>query len=460
MPDSVSSARPVVAIIPIGSLVGAKSRLGAVLDAEERLELTLRLARTTIGAAVASDGIDETLVVTPDDEVRRLAETLGARPLRQRDGGLNRGVDAGRAEALAAGAAAVLILPIDLPEVSTAAIDADPRDAFGEPRRPLVAIVADRHGRGTNALLLAPPDAIDTCFGGDSRAAHVRAAVEAGATLVELDGPLALDLDTPDDLLLAEAEPANRRCPLTQAASRRSPSTGSPRSWRATTSAALIGDAIERTAGLLPLRPDDVLVVTQKIVSKAEGAIVDLTTIEPRPEAVAFARAVGPRPAPDRGRPARGAPGRPDGARRPDHRDAARLRLRERRRRRLERRAGQRLHRDAPATRPGRVGAGDPRGRPRAVRHGRPRHRLGLVRPAVALGHHGRRDRRLRPPADRGPPRPGRCRRAGDEVDDPGLRRRDRVGGGARPREGRPAAGRDRPRREARCSARDRSPTA
>jgi coenzyme F420-0:L-glutamate ligase/coenzyme F420-1:gamma-L-glutamate ligase len=51
----------------------------------------------------------------------------------------------------------------------------------------------------------------------------------------------------------------------------------------------LIGDAIERTAGLLPLRPDDVVVVTQKIVSKAEGAVVDLTTIEPGPEAVAFA---------------------------------------------------------------------------------------------------------------------------------------------------------------------------
>ncbi|MGZ8528070.1 MAG: coenzyme F420-0:L-glutamate ligase [Candidatus Limnocylindrales bacterium] len=38
-----------------------------------------------------------------------------------------------------------------------------------------------------------------------------------------------------------------------------------------------------------PLRTDDVLVVTQKIVSKAEGAIVDLTTVEPRPAAVAFA---------------------------------------------------------------------------------------------------------------------------------------------------------------------------
>jgi coenzyme F420-0:L-glutamate ligase / coenzyme F420-1:gamma-L-glutamate ligase len=51
----------------------------------------------------------------------------------------------------------------------------------------------------------------------------------------------------------------------------------------------LIGDAIERTEGLLPLRRDDVVVVTQKIVSKAEGAVVDLTTVEPRPEAVAFA---------------------------------------------------------------------------------------------------------------------------------------------------------------------------
>jgi coenzyme F420-0:L-glutamate ligase / coenzyme F420-1:gamma-L-glutamate ligase len=53
--------------------------------------------------------------------------------------------------------------------------------------------------------------------------------------------------------------------------------------------AAMLGDAIERQADLLPLRPNDVLVVTQKVVSKAEGAVVDLTTVEPRPEAVEFA---------------------------------------------------------------------------------------------------------------------------------------------------------------------------
>jgi coenzyme F420-0:L-glutamate ligase/coenzyme F420-1:gamma-L-glutamate ligase len=52
----------------------------------------------------------------------------------------------------------------------------------------------------------------------------------------------------------------------------------------------LLGDAIERTAGVMPLRGGDVLVVTQKVVSKAEGATVDLTTVVPRPEAVAFAK--------------------------------------------------------------------------------------------------------------------------------------------------------------------------
>jgi len=52
---------------------------------------------------------------------------------------------------------------------------------------------------------------------------------------------------------------------------------------------AIITNALEATPGALPARDDDVLVVTQKVVSKAENAIVDLTTIEPRPEAIAFA---------------------------------------------------------------------------------------------------------------------------------------------------------------------------
>ena len=54
--------------------------------------------------------------------------------------------------------------------------------------------------------------------------------------------------------------------------------------------AQIVVDAMQATPGVLPAHDDDVLVVTQKVVSKAEGAIADLTAIEPRPEAVAFAK--------------------------------------------------------------------------------------------------------------------------------------------------------------------------
>jgi coenzyme F420-0:L-glutamate ligase/coenzyme F420-1:gamma-L-glutamate ligase len=52
---------------------------------------------------------------------------------------------------------------------------------------------------------------------------------------------------------------------------------------------AILVAALRQTPGAVPPQDRDVLVVTQKVVSKAEGAVVDLTTIEPRPEAIAFA---------------------------------------------------------------------------------------------------------------------------------------------------------------------------
>jgi hypothetical protein len=57
-------------------------------------------------------------VVTPDDEVRRIALEAGARPIRQRDGGLGSGLRQARDEAVAGGADALLVVPIDLPLVS------------------------------------------------------------------------------------------------------------------------------------------------------------------------------------------------------------------------------------------------------------------------------------------------------------------------------------------------------
>jgi 2-phospho-L-lactate/phosphoenolpyruvate guanylyltransferase len=192
----------VVAIVPVGQLEGAKSRLGEVLDAEERHELVTRMVRRTVAASVATPGIAETLVVTPDDDVRAIATEAGGRPLRQRGRGLNQGLREARAEAIDGGADAILVLPVDVVRVTPEAIA-----TLLEPLRdgaPLVALVPDRHGRGTNALLLAPPDAIEFCFGGDSRAAHRACATDHGVRYVELDGPLSLDVDTPEDLLLVD----------------------------------------------------------------------------------------------------------------------------------------------------------------------------------------------------------------------------------------------------------------
>jgi 2-phospho-L-lactate guanylyltransferase len=198
-----SSQPRVVAIVPVGTLEGAKSRLGAALDAEERRDLVVRMIRRTVEAAVSTPRVGEVIVVTPDDEARAIALAAGARPIRQRSQGLNAGLRQARDEALAAEADAVLVLPIDLPMVSASAL-ASVVAPLAEPDRPLVVVVPDRHRRGTNALLVAPPNAIEFGFGGDSRAAHEACAREAGARYVELGGPLTLDLDTPDDLLLVE----------------------------------------------------------------------------------------------------------------------------------------------------------------------------------------------------------------------------------------------------------------
>jgi 2-phospho-L-lactate guanylyltransferase len=197
------------AIIPVGTLEGAKSRLGETLDAEERRDLATRMAHRTIEAAVATPGIDEVLVVTPDQMVRDMALAAGARPIRQRSQGLNRGLREARDEALAAGAEAIMVLPIDLPLISPEALRSV-LEPLSDPARPVVVLVPDRHRRGTNVLVVAPPDAIEFGFGGDSRAAHVECAAEAGARVVELDGPLALDLDTPEDLLLIEQQAPER----------------------------------------------------------------------------------------------------------------------------------------------------------------------------------------------------------------------------------------------------------
>ncbi|MHB8892284.1 MAG: 2-phospho-L-lactate guanylyltransferase [Candidatus Limnocylindrales bacterium] len=190
-----------VVVIPVRTFEGAKSRLGDVLDAEERRDLVERLLRRTVAAALATPGVAEVVVVSPDPEVLEVAAAAGARPLVQLSRGLNPALQEARA---AISADRLLVLPADLPAVTPGDVATilAAGDAAGTPG---VVVAADRHGRGTNALLLVPPDVIDPAFGGDSRAAHSWLASSADAAYVEVPGILALDIDTPDDLLLAEA---------------------------------------------------------------------------------------------------------------------------------------------------------------------------------------------------------------------------------------------------------------
>ena len=207
------AARPVgadlgrlVAVIPVRSLEGAKSRLGGALDAEERQDLVRLLLERTIAAASLVPQIASILVVSPDPAILELADQAGAEPLRQQGEGLNEGLEQAVVHAIAGGATAILVLAADLPSVSDTSIGeiVETAAAAATARRAIVVVVPDRHGRGTNALLLSPPGAIRFAFGTDSRVAHEAAARAVDALSLEVDGPLSLDLDLPEDLTLAE----------------------------------------------------------------------------------------------------------------------------------------------------------------------------------------------------------------------------------------------------------------
>jgi 2-phospho-L-lactate guanylyltransferase len=206
-PAPVADLGSTWALVPLRGLEDAKTRLGAELDPEERLELVVAMASRTLAAARDAAGIAGTVLVTADPAAAELAAAFGARTIVQRLPGLNAALREARAVAAELGATAVLVLPIDLPAVSPAALGELLAEGAGalEPGRPLVVVVPDRHARGTNALLVSPPTAIEPAFGEASLATHLAAAVAAGAVVRQHGGPLTIDVDTGADLLVAEA---------------------------------------------------------------------------------------------------------------------------------------------------------------------------------------------------------------------------------------------------------------
>jgi 2-phospho-L-lactate guanylyltransferase len=186
-----------VAVLPVKSFSKAKQRLGASVADPLREDL----ARAMVGDVLASLGetgsIARTIVVTREESVTQTTRELGATVVHDTsEESQSAAVALGVARALADGFERVLCIPGDCPALDPAELDALLSGSACE-----VVIVPDRHGTGTNGLLLAPPNAIAPSFGPGSRERHTALAFAAGIEArIEQPPSLLLDIDTGDDL--------------------------------------------------------------------------------------------------------------------------------------------------------------------------------------------------------------------------------------------------------------------
>jgi 2-phospho-L-lactate/phosphoenolpyruvate guanylyltransferase len=187
------------AILPVKRFDAAKRRLAAGIDDERREAVVAAMLEDVLGAIEAARAIERTIVVSDEPRAVEIATAKGAEAIPDSAAeGHSEAALTGIDRARQQGATCVVLLPGDCPLLDPRELD---RLLTGVPDR-YVAVVPDRHGTGTNALVLAPPGAIRPAFGEGSCARHVAAAREAGVPFaVEELSSLALDLDTPADLV-------------------------------------------------------------------------------------------------------------------------------------------------------------------------------------------------------------------------------------------------------------------
>lgn len=188
-----------LAVLPIKRFAHAKQRL----DHDDRAAVMREMAEGVL-AALAASAIDATIVVTGDPDARALAVEHGAEVVEEGElRGHSAAAALGVAAALERGARRVLLVAGDCPLLS--ARDVDELLTEHGVGRPGVVVLADRHGTGTNGLLLTPPDAIAPAFGPGSCERHAGLAAEAGLPCaVDHRTAFAIDVDTVDDLAAVE----------------------------------------------------------------------------------------------------------------------------------------------------------------------------------------------------------------------------------------------------------------
>jgi 2-phospho-L-lactate guanylyltransferase len=207
------------AIVPVKRFGAAKQRLSETLPPPERAELAAAMAADVLELIGAARAVDRTIVVSGEPMMAPIATDAGAELLDDpEDRGHSEAAAMGVRAAIATGAERVALLPGDCPLLDPAELDT----ALGALGPDSAGVIPDRHGSGTNGLLLRPPDAIAPAFGPGSRERHLRLAAAAGVKgyVIELES-LALDLDTESDLAaLRVALEGGTRAPRTRAALR------------------------------------------------------------------------------------------------------------------------------------------------------------------------------------------------------------------------------------------------
>lgn len=303
--------RPRTAIlIPVKSTARAKARLASLLDQEVRQRLSLAMLEDVLAAVMPAIGslADVVYVATSDPEAMGIARTHGARVLvEQEQRSESHSVDAASRALAEQGLEAVLTIPADVPGVRTEDIAAV-LSAAGESDR-AVLLVSSRDEKGTNAIWRRPPQAIPSRFGFDSFRKHQGEAEARGIAWEMLLVPrLAVDIDEPEDLAAFLAFPGETRTRalleglgvIDRLTAPKNPRIsmvalpGIPEVAEGDDLAHLIAEAAERAG--TDLTTGDVLVVAQKVVSKAEGRVVSLKEVVPSGLAREFAETWGKDP--------------------------------------------------------------------------------------------------------------------------------------------------------------------
>ncbi|HET8951356.1 MAG TPA: 2-phospho-L-lactate guanylyltransferase [Solirubrobacteraceae bacterium] len=186
------------AVLPIKTYARAKHRLSAAVEVPDRRALAEAMVGDVLDALPLVPGLARVIAVTAEPRAAAAAREAGADVVDDPDeAGQSAAALIGIAAALRLGAERVLLVPGDCPALDPAEVGA----MLERQGRAGVVIVPDRHGAGTNALLLSPPDVIEPSFGPGSFARHAARAHAAGTVVrVAEVRSLGLDVDTPEDL--------------------------------------------------------------------------------------------------------------------------------------------------------------------------------------------------------------------------------------------------------------------